>query len=79
MGPDHSRLGPALGEQDLTIPDDKCQIARFTRLWTRPSIRCVPQVHGPMKLVKRHRTIYFGAEKSNVAETELGKAMALRS
>ena len=35
----------------------------------------MPQVHGPMKLVKRHRTIYFRAEKSNVAETELGKSV----
>ena len=72
-------LGPALGEQDLRIPDDKSQTAGFTQLWTRPSVRCVPQVHGPMKLVKRHRTIYFRAEKSNVAETELGKTKALRS
>ena len=30
-------------------------------------------------LVKRHPTIYFRAEKSNVAETELGVTMALRS
>ena len=32
-----------------------------------------------MTLVERHPTIYLGAEKSNVAETELGKTMALRS
>ena len=32
-----------------------------------------------MTLVERHPTIYLGAEKSNVAETELGKAMTLRS
>ena len=63
---------PALGEQDLRIPDDKSQIAGFTQLWTRPSVRCVPQVHGWMTLVKRHPTIYLRAEKSNVAETELG-------
>ena len=30
-----ARLGPALGEQDLRIPDDKSQIAGFTQLWTR--------------------------------------------
>ena len=72
-------LGPALGEQDLRIPDGKSQIAGFTQLWTRPSVRCVPQPHGWMTLVKRHPTIYFRAEKSNVAETELGKTMALRS
>ena len=72
-------LGPALGEQDLTILDEKCQIARFTHLWTRPSVRCVPQVHGWMTLVERHPTIYLRAEKSNVAETELGKTKALRS
>ena len=73
------RLGPALGEQDLRIPDDKSQTAGFTQLWTRPSVRCVPQVHGWMTLVERHPTIYLRAEKSNVAETELGKTMALRS
>ena len=56
-------LGPALGEQDLRIPDDKSQIAGFTQLWTRPSVRCVPQVHGPMKLVKRHPTIYLLASR----------------
>ena len=27
-----------------------------------PLRAAVPQVHGPMKLVKRHRTIYFRAE-----------------
>ena len=32
----------------------------------------MPQVHGPMKLVKRHRTIYFRAENLNVAEQEVG-------
>ena len=73
------RLGPALGEQDLRIPDDTSQIAGFTQLLTRPSVRCVPQVHGWMTLVERHRTIYLRAEKSNVADTELGKTMALRS
>ena len=55
------RLGPALGEQDLRIPDGKSQTAGLTQLWTRPSIRCVPQVHGPMKLVKRHRRTEVGA------------------
>ena len=54
------------------MPDDKCQIAGFTQLWTRPSVRCVPQPYGWMTLVKRHPTIYFLAEKSKVAETELG-------
>ena len=66
-------------KQDLTIPDGKCQTARFTHLSTRPSVRCVPQPHGWMTLVKRHPTIYLRAEQSNVAETELGKTMALRS
>ena len=74
-----SRLGPALGEQDLRIPDDKSQTAGFTQLWTWPSVRCVPQVHGWMTLVERHPTINLRAEKSNVAETELGNTMALRS
>ena len=79
--PSPAPLGPALGEQDLRIPDDidKSQIAGFTQLWTRPSVRCVPQVHGWMTLVERHPTIYLRAEKSNVAETELGKTKALRS
>ena len=40
----------------------KSQIAGFTQLWTRPSVRCVPQPHGWMTLVKRHPTIYFRAE-----------------
>ena len=37
-------------------PDEKSQIAGFTQLWTRPSVRCVPQVHGWMTLVERHPT-----------------------
>ena len=58
--------------QDLTIPDDKCQIAGFTHLSSRPSVRCVPQVLGSTELAKRRRTIYFRAENSNVSEQKVG-------
>ena len=73
------RLGPALGEQDLGIPDGKSQIAGFTQLWTRPSVRCVPQLHGSMTLVERRRTIYFRTENSNVAEQEKYKGLRICS
>ena len=62
----------SVGWQDLTIPDDKCQIAGFTHLSSRPSVRCVPQVHGSTELAKRRRTIYFRAENSNVSEQKVG-------
>ena len=63
----------------LRIPDDKSQTRAVVPLLSSPSVRGVPQLHGWMPLVKRHPTIYFRADKSNVAETELGKPMALRS
>ena len=69
----HTRRGPALGEQDLIIPDDKCQIASFTQLSSR-AVRLLraAEVHGWMELAKRHPTIYFRAENLNVAEQEVG-------
>ena len=73
------RPGPALGGWDLTKVVEKCQDPRVVPLLPRPSVRGVPQPYGSMTLVERRRTIYFRAENSNVAETELGKTMALRS
>ena len=65
----HGR-GPALGGWDLRISHEKSQIYVAAPLSSRPSVRCVPQVHGWMELAKRHPTIYFRAENSNVAEQE---------
>ena len=48
------------------------QIAGFTQLSSRPSVRCVPQVHGLTEFAKRRRTIYFRAENLNVAKQEVG-------
>ena len=42
------------------------------QLSSRPSVRGVPDPHGLMKLVKRHRTIYFGADNSSVSEQNVG-------
>ena len=64
--------GPALGEQDLRISDDLSQTALDVPLLSRPSVRCVPQVHGPMELAMRHWTIHFRAGNLNVAEQEVG-------
>ena len=39
----------------------------------RPSVATgVPEPHGSMKLIKRHRTIYFEADNSNVSEQSSG-------
>ena len=62
--------GPDLGGWDLRFSVEKSQICVDVPLSSRPSVHCVPQVHGSMTLTKRHRTIYFRAENSNVAEQE---------
>ena len=51
-------------------PDESSHSAFDVPLLSRPSVRGVPQLHGSMTLVERHRTIYFRAESSNVAEQE---------
>ena len=65
-----SRRGPALGGWDLRFSVEKPQICVDVPLSSRPSVHCVPQVHGSMTLTKRHRTIYFRTENSIVAEQE---------
>ena len=62
-------LAPRLAGS-LRISDEKSQIALIIPLLLRQSVRGVPQLHGSMTLVERHRTIYFRAENSNVAEQE---------
>ena len=62
-------LAPRLAGS-LRISDEKSQIALIIPLLLRQSVRGVPQLHGSMTLVERHRTIYFRTENSNVAEQE---------
>ena len=38
----------------------------------------MPQVHGPMELAMRHRTIHFRAENLNMAEQEVGNKVTFR-
>ena len=64
------RPGPALGEQDLRISDEKSQ-TRTAVPFSRAADGAVqPQVHGWTELVERRPTIYLRAENSNVAEQE---------
>ena len=59
------RRGPALGEQDLRISDEKSQIALDVPLLSLQSVRCVPQVHGWKELAKCPIQLsYLGAKSS---------------
>ena len=64
------------GTWDLTKVVDLCQIALLVPLSSRPSVRCVPQLHGWMTLIERHPIRYFRAKISNVAEQERYKAQS---